>query len=87
MESAARDERSESETESWRSVAENWSRPVLREASVQTTAPYGVSAEGRRVPVDLDTSRLRERVPASVQEGWRSIAPSSASGRTEPAGG
>lgn len=85
--SAARDEQSESETESWRSVAENWSRPVLREASVQTTARSGVSAESRRVPVDIDASRLRERVPASVQEGWRSIAPSSASDRTAPAGG
>lgn len=78
---ASREERPAADAESWR-AAENWSRPVLREASVHTTIPAGASAEGNRVPVEVDASRLRERIPSSVQEGWRSIAPSSsASGR------
>lgn len=81
------EELSESAAEAWRPLGENWTRPVLRE-SVQPTVPSGGSANGNRLPVEVDAGRLRERIPPSVQEGWRSIAPSSsASGRAIPTGG
>lgn len=56
-------------------TGENWSRSLVRETLPPHEGAPPSSSRGSTAPMDVDASRLRSRVPASVQEGWRTIAP------------